>query len=89
MRCDDKERNTFVNLIKKYSGNELFLWTTKSLNTDNIQVLNLNIPYVADKLTMTKHEIFNEALTALGITNGITDKKNALLVMKLRLAMAL
>lgn len=75
VRCDDKERNTFVNLIKKYSGNELFLWTTKSLNTDNIQVLNLNIPYVADKLTMTKHEIFNEALTALGITNGITDKK--------------
>ena len=43
-----------------------------------MEVLNTNSPYVVDKITEYKKEIWNEALTYLGINNISVTKKERL-----------
>lgn len=78
VRCDEKERMTYQNLMKQYSGNEVFIWGTKNLEAGQVEAINLNVPFVANDLLKVKHDVFNEALTALGIVNGSTDKRERL-----------
>lgn len=64
-----------INLLKQLSGFEPAIVRYK--NTDGVQpeVLNLNAPYVADKLIADGSKIVNQALTLLGIDNSNTEKK--------------
>lgn len=79
IRCDDKDRLTMKNLYKQYEGNEPFILGGKSLNLDGIKVFKTDAPFVADKLQNYKHEIWNEALTFLGINNTNSDKRERLI----------
>ena len=74
---DQKQRLTLENLYMKYEGNQPFIFGDKSLNNtlDGIKALNTNTPYVADKLQALKQNIWNEALTWLGISNLDLSKK--------------
>lgn len=78
--CDEKQRLTMLNLYKKYDGNEPYIFGDKSINPQSLQVLNTNAPYVSDKVYMLKNQIWNEALTYLGISNISVDKKERLIV---------
>lgn len=69
---------TLKNLYMQYEGNEPFIYGDKSLDLSGIDVLNTNAPYVADKLNILKRQIWNEALTYLGIENSNTEKKERL-----------
>lgn len=80
IKCDEKQRLTMKNLYMQYDGNEPFIFGDKSLDTDNIKVLNTSAPFVSDKLMLYKHDIINEAMTFLGINNANTDKKERLVV---------
>ena len=51
----------------------------KSLNPNAFTVLNTDAPYVADKLYQLKTQIWNEALTYLGISNINITKKERLI----------
>ena len=51
----------------------------KSVDLNDIQILDLTVPYVADKLDDHKNTIFNEALTYLGIESAFSDKKERLI----------
>jgi hypothetical protein len=79
IRCDDKDRLTMKNLYKDYEGNEPFILGGKSLNLEGLKVLKTDAPFVADKLQNYKHEIWNEALTFLGINNANSDKRERLI----------
>lgn len=74
IRCDDKERLSLQNLYKKYDGNSPVIYADKGLDPKPLDVLMTGAPYVADKLYELKTQIWNEALTFLGIPN-ITDTK--------------
>lgn len=74
IRCDDKERLSLQNLYKKYDGNSPVIYADKGLDPKPLNVLMTGAPYVADKLYELKTQIWNEALTFLGIPN-ITDTK--------------
>lgn len=79
IKCDETQRLTMVNLYKMFDGNEPFIFGDKSLNTNAVQVLKTDAPYVADKLYQLKTQIWNEALTYLGISNINVQKKERLI----------
>ena len=67
------------NLYMQYDGNMPFIFADKSLNTNQLQAIKTDAPYVADKLYQLKTQIWNEALTYLGISNINVQKKERLI----------
>ena len=59
--------------------NLLFFGDKKQLGSDVLRSINTNAPFVADKIMDYKKEIWNEALTFLGINNIMVDKKERLI----------
>lgn len=78
VQCNEQERLTMVNLYKEYDGNSPVIYGDKNLNTKGLTVLKTDAPYVADKLYQLKTQIWNEALTYLGISNLNIQKKERL-----------
>lgn len=76
--CDEQERLTYLNMYKEYDGNAPVIKGTKGMDLNGFTVLKTDAPYVADKLYQLKTEIWNEALTYLGISNVNTTKKERL-----------
>lgn len=79
IKCDETQRLTMLNLYKQYDGNEPYIFGDKAINTNAIQVLKTDAPYVGDKLYQLKTQIWNEALTYLGISNINVQKKERLI----------
>ena len=79
IQCNENQRLTLKNLYMKYEGNEPFIFGDKNINLDDIRVISTNAPYVADKLYQIKTQIWNEALTYLGISNINIQKKERLI----------
>lgn len=78
IRATENQRLTLKNMYMQYDGNEPFIFGDKNLDMDGIKVLKTDAPYVADKLNILKRQIWNEALTYLGIENSNTEKKERL-----------
>ena len=74
----EQQRLTMKNLFMQYDGNEPFIFGDKNLDIEGIKSLDIGSPFVADKLQILKHQIWNEALTFLGIENSNQDKKERL-----------
>ena len=79
IRCDDEQKLTMQNLYMQYDGNMPVIMGTKAINGDTLNVLKTDAPYVADKLYQLKTQIWNEALTYLGISNININKKERLI----------
>lgn len=79
IKCTENQKLTLKNLYMQYDGNEPFIFGDKDLDTEGMKVLPTNSPYVADKLEVLKRQIWNEALTYLGIDNANTEKKERLI----------
>ena len=77
--CEDTQRLTMKNLYMQYEGNTPVIYANKNLNPDGIKVLKTDATYLADKLYYLKMQIWNEALTYLGISNVTIQKKERLL----------
>lgn len=75
LQCDEQERLTMKNLYMQYEGNMPFIFGSKNLNAKGITVLKTDAPYIADKIYQLKTQIWNEALTYLGISNTNVTKK--------------
>lgn len=77
---DTKTILTLKNVYMQYSGNIPFIFGNKQFDISNkLNVLKTDAPYIIDKLDVHKHQIFNDALTVLGIDNANTDKKERLI----------
>ena len=75
----DKQQLTMKNLYNEYDGNQPFIFGDKNiLKGDELKAINTGSPFVADKLTQYKKEIWNECLTYLGINNIMLEKKERL-----------
>ena len=76
---DDKQRLMLENLYNQYNGNQPFIFGNKNQLTDDmLKAIKTDSPYIADKVTEYKKEIWNEALTYLGINNISVQKKERL-----------
>lgn len=77
--CDETQRLTLKNLYMQYDGNVPVIYGDKNLNPNSLRVLTTGAPYVGDKLYQLKTQIWNEALTYLGISNINITKKERLI----------
>lgn len=75
----EKQRLTLINLYKEFDGNAPFIFGDKNLDLNVLKVLQTDAPYVADKIYQLKTQIWNEALTYLGISNINIQKKERLI----------
>lgn len=78
IQCTENERLTMQNLYMQYDGNAPIIYGDESLNPDSLKVLKTDAPYLADKLYALKTNIWNEALTYLGIPNVSEQKRERL-----------
>ena len=77
--CSEEERLSIENIYKQYDGNSPVIFGTKGLNPKSITTLQTGAPFMADKLYQLKTQIWNEALTYLGISNINIQKKERLI----------
>ena len=75
IKGNEQQRLTLTNLYKEYDGNAPVIFADKSLDMNALQVLVTHAPYVADKIYQLKTQIWNEALTYLGISNVSFQKR--------------
>lgn len=78
IKCSENQRLTIINLFKQYDGNYPFIFGDKSLDLKGLESLDIAAPYVADKLMVIKQQIWDEAMTYLGIANTNTSKRERL-----------
>lgn len=79
IKCSEQQRLTMKNLYKEYDGNAPVIFGDNGLNDGGFTVLTTEAPFVADKIYQLKTEIWNEALTFLGISNINVQKKERLI----------
>ncbi len=78
--ANEDERMALKNVYMKYDGNQPFIFATKNLGlNDAIQALKTDAPYLAADLMELKNQVWNEALTYLGISNVNYQKKERLI----------
>ena len=75
IKGNEQQRLTLTNLYKEFDGNAPVIFADKSLDMNALQVMSTQAPYVADKIYQLKTQIWNEALTYLGISNVSFQKR--------------
>lgn len=79
LRGDESLKLTMKNLYNQYIGNEPIIYADKNqLGANSIEAIKTEAPFIADKIMMYKQQIWNEALTYLGIDNISSEKKERL-----------
>lgn len=79
VKCDETQRLTMKNLYMQYDGNAPFIFGDNNLQANGLTVMKTDAPYVCDKLYDLKTQIWNEALTYLGISNTNVTKKERMI----------
>lgn len=79
IQADEKQRLSLLNLYKEWDGNTPVIFGDKNLDLSALGCIKTDAPYVADKLYTLKTQIWNEALTYLGISNINVQKKERLI----------
>lgn len=76
---DESMKLAMKNLFEKYEGNEPVIYADKKqISPESIRSIKTEAPFIADKVMEYKKEIWNEALTFLGINNINVEKRERL-----------
>lgn len=79
IRCSDKQRLTYLNAAKEVDEGRNWVLADKNFDLGAVEVLDITTPFVGNEMQIYKHQLWNEALTYLGIENVNTDKKERLI----------
>lgn len=79
IQCNEKQKLSMKNLYMQYDGNMPAIFADNNIDINGIKVISTQAPYVADKLYQLKNQIWNEALTYLGISNLNINKQERLI----------
>lgn len=79
VQATEKQRLTMLNLYKEYDGNAPFIFGDKDIDFQGLKAISTGAPYVCDKIYQLKTQVWNEALTYLGISNINIQKKERLI----------
>lgn len=76
---NEQQRLTLLNLYKEYDGNSPVIFGDKNLDINALKAIKTDAPYISDRLYELKTQIWNEALTYLGISNVNIVKKERMI----------
>lgn len=77
---DERNRLSVSNVLMDVSGGKLYTLVDKKFDMDALKdPIDLTVPLIAEQLQAVKHQIWNEALTYLGVENVNTEKKERLI----------
>lgn len=79
IKCNEAQRLTLIHLYEKYVGSEPFIFADEGLDSNAFQILGTGAPFTADKIYELKTQIWNEALTYLGVVNITTTSRERLI----------
>jgi len=79
IRCEENQKLSMLNIYKNYDGNAPVIYAYNDMTGNPLSVIKTDAPYNADKLYRLKTDIWNEALTYLGISNINVNKKERLI----------
>lgn len=75
VKGSEQQQLSLTNLYEQYDGNKPVIYGDNNLTLDPIQVLKTDAPFVADKIQELRNQIWNEAISFLGISNVAYQKK--------------
>lgn len=79
IRTDQKQEFTLKKMYEQYDGNTPAIFADKNLVADDaLKALKTDAPFIARELNDAKREIWNEALTFLGVSN-LSEKRERLI----------
>lgn len=78
IKSSENERLSMLNLYMQYDGNMPFIFGSDMMNDNGFGVLKTDAPFIAPQLYELKTNIWNEALTYLGIANVNITKRERL-----------
>lgn len=79
IQCNEKQKLSMKNLYMQYDGNTPVIFADNNIDINGVKVISTQAPYVADRLYQLKNQIWNEALTYLGISNLNINKQERLI----------
>lgn len=79
VRCDEKQKLSYLNAAAEVDEGKPWIHADKNFNPEAFQAIDTTTPYIANDLQIYKHQLWNEALTYLGIENTNTDKKERMI----------
>lgn len=77
--CDDKDALTMKNIFRRIDANDPAVFLDRSLNLNDIEVLDLKAKFLGKDLMDYKKSVENELLTFLGLNNIPQEKKERLI----------
>ena len=77
--ADDDQKAAWENIILSYMGNVPLMLGNKSLNPAALQVLKTDAPFTADKIEELRVQVWNDAMSYLGVSNVNVTKKERLI----------
>lgn len=77
--ADDDQKAAWENIILSYMGNVPLMLGNKSLNPDSLKVLKTDAPFTADKIEELRVQVWNDAMSYLGVSNVNVTKKERLI----------
>lgn len=84
IEASDENKLTLTNMYKQIKDNEPAIFTRRykkqnmSALSESFKVIQTQAPFIADKLSLLEHDLYNELYTFLGIDNANTDKRERL-----------
>ena len=75
MQGSEQQQFSLLQIYEQYDGNKPVVFGDSSMMQEPIKVIKTDAPYVADKLQELRNQIWNEAISFLGISNVAYQKK--------------
>lgn len=76
--ANDNNKLSLMQVFNQVEANVPAVFVHESLDPSSIVVHQTNSPYIVDKMSLYKHEIWNEIMTYMGIGNANQNKKERL-----------
>lgn len=77
--CSTNQKMSMEQLIKDVEEGKLAIYHTKNFDISQLNVFNLNVPFVVDKLQQYKQDLNDEILTYFGL-NNVYQKRERMIV---------
>lgn len=77
--CDESQKLSALNAFLKIDNGQPHIFTMKNFDKDMFSVMNINAPFLCDKLFAEKQNLYSEILSTFGVNSVSFEKKERLI----------